>query len=95
MNGVEEREEPRKIWQQIRDRSGKFKLLKAEDKYCLEFEGVILGCLEHYFELIDGEISQIEIINFTDPSKLQGHSVLLKIIIHSKNAYAHRLFQDI
>ncbi|AFY92741.1 hypothetical protein [Chamaesiphon minutus] len=95
LSGVEERQEPRKIWQQIRDRSGKFSLIKAEDKYCLEFEGVILGYLEQYFELIDGEIIQIEIINFTDPSKRQGHSVLLKIIIHGKNAYAHRLFQDI
>ncbi len=95
LNGVEERAEPRKIWQQIRNRAGEFKLLKGEDKYRLEFEGIILGYLENYFELINGEIERIEIINFTDPIKCQGHSVLLKIIIHSKNAYAHRLFQDI
>lgn len=92
LDGVEEREEPRKIWQQVRDRAGKFKLLKVEGKYCLDFEGVILGYLKNYFELIDGEINKIEIINFSDPAKWQGHGILLKIIIRSENAYAHRLF---
>jgi hypothetical protein len=95
LNGVEEREEPRRIWQQIRDRSGKFSIIKAEDKYCLEFEGIILGYLKNYFELIDGEINKIEIVNFSDPENWQGHGILLKIVINSENAYNHQLFLPI
>jgi hypothetical protein len=92
LNGVEERAEPKQIWQKIKDRAGKFQLFKNGDKYCLEFEGVLLGYLENYFDLIDGEINKIEIVNFSDPANWQGYGILLKVIIHSKNAYAHQLF---
>jgi hypothetical protein len=92
LDGVEDREEPKRIWRQVRERAGKFQLLKAEDKYCLEFEGVVLGYLKNYFELINGDIDRVEIINFSDPAKWQGYGILLKVSIRSENAYTHRLF---
>jgi hypothetical protein len=95
LNDVETRAEPRQSWQQVKDRAGKFQLSKNEDRYYLEFEGIRLGYLEDYFELIDGEINQVEIINFTDPSNREGYSILLKITINSKNAYANKIFQTI
>ena len=82
-------------WQEIRNQSGKFYLIKNDEKYSLEFQGTIIGYLEDYFELIDGEMVSIEIINFTDPKKWQGFGILLKIVIHSDNAYAHKLFQTL
>jgi hypothetical protein len=95
LNGVEERAEPKQIWQQIKDRAGKFQLFKDEDKFYLEFEGTILGHLENYFGLIDGEINKIEIVSFSDPANWQGYGILLKIVVSSENAYDHKLFSSI
>jgi hypothetical protein len=95
LNGVEEKEEPKQIWQQIQDKSSKFQLFKNGDKYCLEFKGTLLGPLENYFELIDGEINKIEIVDFSDPENWQGYGILLKIIVRSKNAYTSGLFQTL
>jgi hypothetical protein len=95
LNGVEEKEEPKQIWQQIRDRAGKFQLVKNKDKFYLKFEGNILGYLEHYFGLIDGEINKIEIASFSDPANWQGYGILLKIVVNSENAYDHKLFSSI
>jgi hypothetical protein len=92
LNGVEQREEPKQIWQQIKNRSGGFQLFKNGDKFYLKFEDMILGHLEHYFGLIDGEINKIEIVNFSDPENWQGYGILLKIVINSENAYNHKLF---
>jgi hypothetical protein len=95
LNDVEQRAEPKQIWQQIKDRSGGFQLFKNGDKFYLEFEDTILGHLENYFGLIDGGMNKIEIVNFSDPEKWQGYGILLKIVINSENAYNHRLFSPI
>jgi hypothetical protein len=95
LNGVEQREEPKQIWRKIKDRLGKFQLFKNRDEFYMEFEGTILGHLESYFGLIEGEIAKIEIVNFSDPDNWQGHGILLKVIINSENAYCQKLFSPI
>jgi hypothetical protein len=95
LSGVEEIPGHDKNWQEIRSQTKRFYLAKVDGKYSLEFQGTVIGYLEDYFELIDGEIISVEIINFTDPKKWQGFGILLKIVVHSENAYVHQLFQTI
>ena len=95
LDGVEDIEWTLEGWDEVRSQTEGFELIKAGDKYNLELQGKVLGCLEGYFNLIDGEMTSIEIVNFTDIRKWQGKGILLKIVIHSSNAYSHQLFSSI
>jgi hypothetical protein len=92
LDEVEEIEWNKENWDEIRNKTDGFKLVKIGVKYNLELQGRVLGCLEDYFNLINGEMISIEIVNFTDMKKWQGRGILLKIVICSKNAYSHQLF---
>jgi hypothetical protein len=92
LDEVEEIEWNKENWDEIRNQTGGFQVVKVGDKYNLELQSRVLGCLEDYFNLIDGEMISIEIVNFTDMKKWQGRGILLKIVICSENAYSHQLF---
>jgi hypothetical protein len=95
LDEVEEIEWNRENWGKIRSQTEGFQLVEVGGKYNLELQGRVLGCLENYFNSIDGEMTSIEIVNFTDMKKWQGRGILLKIIIQSSNAYSHQLFKAI
>jgi hypothetical protein len=81
------------VWERVVSQLEEFYLVKIGNKHCLKIDDIILGYLEDYFDLINGEMKQIEIVSFTDPNKWQGFGIMLKIILHSNNAYAHKLFK--
>jgi hypothetical protein len=95
LDEVEDIDWNRENWNEIRNQTEGFQLVKVDGRYNLELQGRVLGCLEDYFNLIDGEMISIEIVNFTDMKKWQGRGILLKIVIHSDNAYSHKLFQTL
>jgi hypothetical protein len=83
-------------WERIRQ-STEFTLVETGDKYCygLKLGNRVIGHFREYFNLIDGELIEISIINFTDHKKWQGTGMLLKIVIRSNNPYKHDLFEVI
>jgi hypothetical protein len=93
LSDVEEIPGHEEVWERVVSQLEEFYLVKIGNKHCLKIDDIILGYLEDYFDLINGEMKQIEIISFTDPNKWQGFGILLKIILHSNNAYAHKLFK--
>jgi hypothetical protein len=95
LSGVEEIPGHEKNWQEVINKTEGFHLLEVGSNYNLELQDRVLGHLEDYFDLIDGEMISIEIISFTDPKKWQGFGILLKIVVRSENAYSHKLFQTI
>jgi hypothetical protein len=93
LSEVEEIEWNRENWQEITNQTEGFNLVEVSGKYSLQLQDRVIGYLEDYFNLIDGEITTIEIVNFTDMAKWQGRGILLKIVVHSNNAYSQELFQ--
>jgi hypothetical protein len=96
LNGTEDDMQNANNWQRIR-KSTEFLLVETGDKYRygLKLGDRVIGYCEEYFNLIDGELIEIEIINFTDHAKWQGTGMLLKMVIRSNNPYTHELFQII
>jgi hypothetical protein len=93
LDGLDGNQWARTVWSEISSRKGEFVWENINGQLTLKFNGDILGKLFPYFELLDGNIVDIEIVNFTRPETLQGFGILLRVTMESGNPYTHELFE--